>query len=290
MCAFRSHQDVYLALDPVFDLAHQLLGRVTGAGYGFADHHRHLARAFEEGVARPQQSGVVRDRQHARPRLHCDICPAELVLAAFSDGDARTAGDDFPARTARQPRHAHHHHPIGHVDDDQQKVVDERAQEHHAASARAAAARSRWVSVPSGRPPDLSVCSPLPVSTRTGRAPAALAASRSRSESPIAGTPASETLKRSAISCSMPGLGLRHAQPASWACAQKNTASMRPPSWFTALCILSCMALSVAISNKPRPRPDWLVATTTRKPAWVKRAIASRLPAMGFHSSGLLMY
>jgi hypothetical protein len=35
--------------------------------------------------------------------------------------------------------------------------------------------------------------------------------------------------------------------------------------------------------------PDWLVATTTRKPAWFKRAMASRLPGIGRHSSGDLM-
>src|SRR5471030_1943906 len=204
-------------------------------------------------------------------------------------GKARPTGDDLPARNAQQRRDAHHQHPIGHDDDGKQNLVDEGAQENHAASARAAAARSRCISVPSGRPPDFCVGSPLPVSTRIGLAPAALAACRSRRESPIAGTPTSATLKRSAISSSMPGCGLRQAQPASCACGHKNTASMRPPNLFTALCILSWMALSVAMSNSPLPTPDWLVATTTRKPAWVKRAIASRLPAIGFHSSGLLM-
>src|SRR5512139_3468443 len=64
---------------------------------------------------------------------------------------------------------------------------------------------------------------------------------------------------------------------------------MRPPACATALCILAWMALSVAISNSPRASPDWLVATTTRQPSRVSRAIASRLPGMGFHSSGDLM-
>ena len=35
--------------------------------------------------------------------------------------------------------------------------------------------------------------------------------------------------------------------------------------------------------------PDWFVAMTTRKPAWFSRAIASRLPGIGRHSSGDLM-
>ena len=55
------------------------------------------------------------------------------------------------------------------------------------------------------------------------------------------------------------------------------------------LCIFSWIAFSVAMSNRPRPMPDWLVATTTRKPAWLSRAIASRLPGIGRHSSGDLM-
>jgi hypothetical protein len=30
------------------------------------------------------------------------------------------------------------------------------------------------------------------------------------------------------------------------------------------LCIFWCIALSALISNRPRPMPDWLLATTTR--------------------------
>jgi hypothetical protein len=32
----------------------------------------------------------------------------------------------------------------------------------------------------------------------------------------------------------------------------------------SALYIFSCIALSALISNRPRPMPDWLLATTTR--------------------------
>ncbi len=46
------------------------------------------------------------------------------------------------------------------------------------------------------------------------------------------------------------------------------------------------MALSVAMSNSPRARPDWLVATTVCQPAWLRRAIASSEPGIGTHSSG----
>ena len=44
------------------------------------------------------------------------------------------------------------------------------------------------------------------------------------------------------------------------------------------------------MSNRPRAMPDWLVATTTRQPPCVRRAIASMLPGSGFHSAGDLMY
>src|SRR5690606_37023512 len=49
------------------------------------------------------------------------------------------------------------------------------------------------------------------------------------------------------------------------------------------------MALSVSMPNRPRPTPDWLDATTTRQPHWLRRAMASSAPGMGFHSSGDLM-
>ena len=61
---------------------------------------------------------------------------------------------------------------------------------------------------------------------------------------------------------------------------------MRPPTAASMLCILACMALSEATSNRPRPRPDWLVATTTCQPAWLSRAMASSAPGNGSHSDG----
>src|SRR6478609_4173257 len=67
-------------------------------------------------------------------------------------------------------------------------------------------------------------------------------------------------------------------------------ASTRPPCADSSLCILACMALSEATSNRPRPRPDWLDAITTWYPAWFMRAMASRAPGSGCHSCGDLMY
>src|SRR6218665_2052806 len=62
-------------------------------------------------------------------------------------------------------------------------------------------------------------------------------------------------------------------------------ASTRPPTVASSLCILLCMALSVATSKRPRPSPDWLDATTTCQPAWLSLAIASSAPGSGFHSA-----
>ena len=115
---------------------------------------------------------------------------------------------------------------------------------------------------------------PASAARRPRRRPA-----RSRSESPMQGTPVRSTPKRTPISCSMPGLRLAALALRIARCAGRRTrASMRPPACASALCILSWIAFSVAMSNRPRPMPDWLVATTTRKPAWLSRAIASRLP------------
>ena len=41
------------------------------------------------------------------------------------------------------------------------------------------------------------------------------------------------------------------------------------------------------MSNRPRPKPDWLDATTTRQPAWFRRATASSAPGWGAQSSGV---
>src|SRR5688500_15800147 len=48
------------------------------------------------------------------------------------------------------------------------------------------------------------------------------------------------------------------------------------------------MALSEAMSNSPRPSPDWLEAITTCQPAWLSRATASSAPGSGVHSMSLL--
>src|SRR5690606_32499263 len=42
-------------------------------------------------------------------------------------------------------------------------------------------------------------------------------------------------------------------------------------------------------SKSLRPMPDWLDATATVKPLAESRAMASRLPSIGFHSAGDLM-
>src|SRR3569832_225015 len=65
---------------------------------------------------------------------------------------------------------------------------------------------------------------------------------------------------------------------------------MRPPCAASSLCIFACIALSAAVSNRPRPRPDWFDAITVCHPAWFSRAIASSAPGKGGHSSGDLMY
>src|SRR6478736_2151330 len=49
------------------------------------------------------------------------------------------------------------------------------------------------------------------------------------------------------------------------------------------------MALSAAMSKRPRPMPDWFDAIATCQPAWFRRAMASRLPGIATHSSGDLM-
>ena len=88
----------------------------------------------------------------------------------------------------------------------------------------------------------------------------------------------------------MPGSGLRQSQASSGVCGQKNTASMRPPcaasSWF----ICACTALTAAMSNMPRPMPDWLVATTTCQPAWLQPRHRLQRAGHGTHSSGDLTW
>jgi hypothetical protein len=105
----------------------------------------------------------------------------------------------------------------------------------------------------------------LPVSTSIGCAPTAAAACRSRrrvADGRHAGQVGVEA--RGDFACSMPGLGLRQSQLSALVCGQKKIASMRPPTWASAFSILSWIAISVSVSNRPRPTPDWLLATTTR--------------------------
>ena len=61
---------------------------------------------------------------------------------------------------------------------------------------------------------------------------------------------------------------------------------MRPPCVASAAISFWCMVFSAAMSNRPRPSPDWLVAMTTCQPLWFSRAIASSAPGSGSHSSG----
>ena len=61
---------------------------------------------------------------------------------------------------------------------------------------------------------------------------------------------------------------------------------MRPPNAASSRFIRAWIAFSVAMSNRPRARPDWLVAITVCQPAWLRRAIASSEPGIGTHSAG----
>ena len=61
----------------------------------------------------------------------------------------------------------------------------------------------------------------------------------------------------------------------------ENTASTRRRAGCSSWFIFTCMALTAAMSNSPRPMPDWLVAMTVCQPAWLRRAIASSAPGSG---------
>src|SRR5688500_11634884 len=205
----------------------------------------------------------------------------------------RPARGDAIAVEARKGERGKDDQEVKRGDDELQERVERRAQHDrnpvHCVRASTAAERSANIFVFSGRPPSALVFFPLPVSTSTGSAPTAAAHCKSRKASPTAGTPFKSRPKRSEISLNMPVAGLRQPQLSVLAWGQKNIASMRPPAWMTALHILSLIALNDTMSSKPRPMPDWLVATTTRYPACVRCAIASRLPGIGFHSSGVLI-
>ena len=117
---------------------------------------------------------------------------------------------DLVRRHARQPEQQQHHRRVERRDDDLEQQEEERAQRRHARCARrlsrrraAPTRRTRGRErspCSSGKSPSRSVFSPLPVSTSIGCAPTASAACRSRSESPMQGTPVMSTPKRWPIS------------------------------------------------------------------------------------------
>ena len=145
------------------------------------------------------------------------------------------------------------------------------------AGTRAAAARPRR-----GR-------APMPVSTRCGSQPAAAPACRSRrrvADHRHVAPGRRRSARRSAGTGPAAACGSRSLRRGCAGrrtprrCGRRRAASI--------LCILACIALSEATSNRPRPRPDWFDATTTCQPAWLSRAIASSAPGSGVHSSGVL--
>ena len=181
-----------------------------------------------------------------------DHCRASgQVLAAFhapvdaenrsrqSDHEARPAGDDAIARHGRKRERGERQKGVGRSDEQQRQREESRAQRRHGAKCSANAARSGNTCVAAGRFPSSRVFRPLPVSTSTGRAPAAAAAYTYLRASPTMYTSFSDTLKRRATSRSMPGWGLRHSQPASAACGQKKNASILPPICASARCTAS---------------------------------------------------
>ena len=65
------------------------------------------------------------------------------------------------------------------------------------------------------------------------------------------------------MSNTMPLFGFRQPQSAAAVCGQNQTPSIAPPACCTILCILLCISVSSCMVNRPRPMPDWLVATAT---------------------------
>ena len=126
-------------------------------------------------------------------------------------------------------------------------------------------------------------CAPGAARSRRRARPAGRAACR-RPSAPCSGR------RRSArpISASGPAGACGSRSASSGVCGQKNTASRRPPmaasSWF----MCACTALTEAMSIRPRPMPDWLVATTACQPAWLSRATASSAPGIGYPFVGRL--
>ena len=71
----------------------------------------------------------------------------------------------------------------------------------------------------------------------------------------------------------------------------KSPDEWRPiPGSLEAIARLNPAGFRVVVATNQSGLGRGLFDTTTRKPAWLRRAIASRLPGMGRHSSGDLMY
>ena len=170
----------------------------------------------------------------------------------------------------------------------------ERSRRHGARAAAANAARSANTcgAVAAGRLRRGS-CLPLPVSTRTGCAPAAAAACEVAS---ARRRPCGTSFERHVeaprdLRAACPGLGLRQSQPASAACGQKKNASMRPADLRRARAAACRGSRSAcAMSNRPRADARLVGRHHDAIAGLVRRAIASRLPGIGLHSSGDLMY
>jgi len=75
-----------------------------------------------------------------------------------------------------------------------------------------------------------------------------------------------KALANSARTSQASGLRQRHWSSGAWGSKRWH----RPcrPLAASMECILACMALRDTTSNRPRPKPLWLVATTTCHPAW----------------------
>src|SRR3954466_16029454 len=100
------------------------------------------------------------------------------------DVEPRPTRDEVVAPHAGQGKGGEGHERIRRRDKDLHERKEARAEPRHGARYSANAARSANTCVPGGRLPSACVFWPLPVSTKTGRAPAAAAACTSRSASP----------------------------------------------------------------------------------------------------------
>src|SRR5687768_8018711 len=294
-------------------LLHDLVARAVAAGAVDRDAADRVEAPADE--RQPEQLALDDPALRREAALHEERLPGRLVLGhrdhgivrnvfpAFhlaGDGEApfdpfehhrRVVAGEEAARPPAEEPPERHEDAVHRRDGDPADEEGDRAQHAHAATRwRAASARLSKTCVLRGMPPSSRVRAPLPVSTRIGCAPTASAACRSFRLSPTTGTPFSSVWKRDAISSNMPVRGFRQPQDSAAVCGQKKSASMRPPWRKTISIILSLMALSVAMSNRPRPIPDWLVATAIRQPPWCRRAIASIEPGIGRHSAGDLMY